>query len=1779
MELRNKRKGVPAQQQESRPSKDSSGNTSKRVKSRANNQPERASRRVRSRNGEAGPSSRHEAAPQETSAPEAGAHSSACQDIHISQRVKQEVLAEPDHVEEPARQRVMAGSPRQAEQNNADNARVASEDVARGSMSALQQLLSKIGSGIDEAGFVSLMAGTGMGGSKARFKEIINRLVTPESDAHLLTALEDLSTSLSMANEDQLLSFPMDVVAPVLVRCLRSNSHNPNTAVYAARIVAWLADISPQTSCTKLVNHNVITALCARLLDIEFIDVAESCLSALSKLSAHVPEACLRQGGMMATLSYLNFLPDVVQRTAVSTAAAMAARTTSETMPLAMEALPHLLALLDDCKDTPILNSACSALDHITSAATKEDAGAAIHQIAAYGVVDKALPLLDISTVGAVQSHLSSTSFFLLLSTATTCALNSADLAHCMLEGGLHVAVHSLLAHSGVALANNEATSAIRTQQQLAQVLQLLEAMLPQVPAVQLMVSNGSLAVLNAHAAEAGPAERIHFLQSHGEIRDRLCTLFLPLMHQIYTVHSSVAVRSKCITVLASLLHSSSSDHLAASLCDVPFSSFIKSLLHDEDADAVAAGIVFSQLLLHKIPTVFEPAFAKEGTYVALQKLAATAPPPPKPKLQVRTRSMAKAAPPASPDPEPHTTSAVACAVVARRLLAEHFRDSSRVETEGLATLRQLCDRLQGSNSLAAFEELLQILVDPSRISAFELHASGALPTLIRFLSGDGLGTDSQRISRLQAVLTLLMARPGNMHRPAVTYVARKLTSVLEALDEFDLKVNPAPRFVASAFSRGRSVSLANMSAHQQSLYALTQPVKLTLRSAPGSKLRDCTSSTVLVEPLARLTAVEDFVRGRIRPSSVHEVRVDHRSGSDTAPSTQQKPGCEAANPADRNAAAELSGSKRLTRSHTRVDSAKACTTRGLDADGSECREDMPPSLDSGNDLTAQMSAAEAVQQATRDARHAVEEDMRHQVEERMRAAHEMFAAGGAFDGDALDRMMAADYAGALEHHEDEDDMDDDDHMHDEDVDDEDMDEDGLGSSADLPTVQDLQLEDQLEGATPPPPPPPHALSSAGAAAPPRVNHGGADATEGAASGAPAASGGSGPPFRRSSSTAVDLDDRSVVLMVNGKMLPRSFNVLQAAMQAAQHSSGGSLENAGSLWGDVHLLHYALASEVPDAVSATGLSVGDPCGSSRSGAWPVCDRELHILNAVEAAAEVPNGLSDVPPCAMNCLVLLQLLERIITETPCASLVAEVTGGSPYNRPADIVTSFNSTRTNARLLHQLNDVIAICGNNLPPWVKHLPHSFKCLLPFETRRRFLLVTGFDIPRTLTSMQMLMREEGTLTDVPGGPSGPFEMRVARIQRQKVRVSRQRILDSAIKVFSMNASVRSVLEFEFFNEVGTGLGPTLEFYALLASELQRSSLGLWQDHHTAPEIHDKPPSVGTAAVAAASVLPSKLSQSSTPLSRTSADIIHSPAGLFPRPYMPGKCPKKVIATFDMMGKAVAKCFQDSRLMDLNLSLPFISLLQHKSLDFAHLEVLDSRAAWTLVKVKNAAKAARGRRTGKHSDGWKVEDLCLYFILPGYPEYELVPGGTDIEVTSRNAEEYCDLVVAAFLENGVRTQMDAFMQGFDAVFDSRKLNCIYEEEVEMLLRGIGEKWSEECVMGAIKCDHGYSRHSPAVQNFVRALTELSSEEQRAFLRFVTGSPRLPYGGIAALRPRLTIVKKHSGDDENGTHDKELPSVMTCANYIKLPQYSSQAVCARQLRLAYREGQGSFDLS
>ena len=65
--------------------------------------------------------------------------------------------------------------------------------------------------------------------------------------------------------------------------------------------------------------------------------------------------------------------------------------------------------------------------------------------------------------------------------------------------------------------------------------------------------------------------------------------------------------------------------------------------------------------------------------------------------------------------------------------------------------------------------------------------------------------------------------------------------------------------------------------------------------------------------------------------------------------------------------------------------------------------------------------------------------------------------------------------------------------------------------------------------------------------------------------------------------------------------------------------------------------------------------------------------------------------------------------------------------------------------------------------------------------------------------------------------------------------------------------------------------------------------------------------------------------------------------------------------------------------------------------------------------------------------------------------------------------------------------------------------------------------------------------------------------------------------GFHSLHPPLTIVRKSLEQDQKA--DTYLPSVMTCMNYLKLPEYSSMAVMHERLMTAMDEGQLSFHLS
>lgn len=208
---------------------------------------------------------------------------------------------------------------------------------------------------------------------------------------------------------------------------------------------------------------------------------------------------------------------------------------------------------------------------------------------------------------------------------------------------------------------------------------------------------------------------------------------------------------------------------------------------------------------------------------------------------------------------------------------------------------------------------------------------------------------------------------------------------------------------------------------------------------------------------------------------------------------------------------------------------------------------------------------------------------------------------------------------------------------------------------------------------------------------------------------------------------------------------------------------------------------------------------------------------------------------------------------------------------------------------------------------------------------------------------------------------------------------------------------------------------------------------------------------------------------------------------------------------------------------------------------------------------------------------GTQIEELCLSFVLPGYDNIELKENGKHIHVSLDNLQEYINLVLKFTLFQDI--QISAFKDGLNSVIPIEMLKCFASEELEFLICGASdESWDISTLQDNIIPAHGYFTSSSTFQNLLIVMSQFSTNEKRSFLQFVTGCPRLPVGGFASMAPKLTVVKKDP--ERPGMHpDEYLPSVMTCHNYLKIPDYSSIDILQRSLKFGMEEGHEAFHLS
>ncbi|KAK5156828.1 hypothetical protein LTR04_005535, partial [Oleoguttula sp. CCFEE 6159] len=1607
-----------------------------------------------------------------------------------------------------------------------------------------------------------------MSGMSSRLRVILENLRAKNDPSVQLIALQELSEILLVSTEDNLAGhFSPDQFVKELVALMQPSEfgeENPEMMLLACRCIANLMEALP-ASTANVVYGGAVPVLCQKLLEIHYIDLAEQALSTLEKISVEFPASIVREGGLTACLTYLDFFATSTQRTAVVTAANCCRNIPEDSFPVVRDVMPILLNVLGS-SDQRVVEQGSLCVCRVIESFKYQDTK--LEELVSADLLKAVLRLLLPGSTNMIGANIHTQFLRALSITARASPQLSADLLKMNIVDTLYQILTGVSPPSGsqdIAMKidkNIVMQALIRTPRD--QVFETLNVVCELLPSVSLEgltflddlfdagYPGDELISLSTRSRKSPNDKRLELLEGCKEEVKRFAVILLPTLTHAYTSTVNLSVRQKVLTAQLKMLSNLDIDILEEALRSVAYASYLASILsQQENATLVTFALQAAELLLKRLEPVYRHQFYREGVISEIAKLANR----PIAVVEEDKKSHKPAAKSDVPDPYTMGTSSSAGD-------SDNNEEPDDVEDNGAESEDEDHDddndgdhnESDGSSSsserhcpppppLSSVQDIITMRAKKF-VQAHETDigkemrdkAAGVLEDL-RGLAKDikscYLGHGNSDGSKLFARLAKYF--DGDALESITSY--ELLTSgIVEVL----LDVFTAPDTQASSEARSAFLQVF-MGTHLQSDFVGSDG---TTNTAPFS---------VLVHKLQDLLSRSEH----FEVITVHQNSFDSNRSSAASMLAKQL--------RIKLFADEESGIPKPYR-NIMVSIHAIATFKALD-----------------DYLRPRISLAER----PRTARH----------REGMSGAIAAYAAamsgrgetesrgttGGAPDASAplasstnrtVSRKSTKPKPPTPSTTEQ------------------------LGVNTEKPaSTRRTSRRHQAQASPPDLPPPPTTLQSSD----PAEDHlECADETQ-------LSDGSSG------SNSALDAlvddlegevdedvpDPSAVNLEVasTGKVTARKEDdgTRVATPQGSQGSATSRLSSAARLSAMQQLLSTPTSSNRPISYAAAiqsvpqdwhiEFSVGDqpiandttiyravhfnqtqPDDVSLRNVWsathtikfkrvqgPPPKESTSLTPPPEltssTASDLPQSL-DKNPTTSGILRLMSILHELNSNLD--DVLAENKGGVKVN--AEPLSQFVNTKLTAKLNRQLEEPLIVASNCLPSWSEDLARLYPFLFPFETRHLFLQSTSLGYSRSMTRWQNAQSTSDSRHDR-YRDERPF---LGRLQRQKVRLSRSRILESAIKVMELYGSSASVLEVEYFEEVGTGLGPTLEFYSTVSKEFSKKKTKLWREN----ESYDND------------------------------EYAFGKRGLFPAPMSEDQANdengQRVLHLYKMLGKFVARSMLDSRIIDISFNPTFFRIGDGSATVTPSLGAVgsvDHDLANSLKLLKQFASAKRaiqedGTLTAAQKvqaaseieiAGAHVEDLGLDFTLPGYPHIELQPNGADIHVTIDNVGLYVQQVIEFTLGRGVQKQVDAFRAGFSQVFPYSALKAFTPDELVMLFGRVDEDWSLETLMDSIKADHGYNLDSKSVRNLLQTMSELDAPARRDFLQFVTGSPKLPIGGFKSLTPMFTVVCKPS--EAPFTSDDYLPSVMTCVNYLKMPDYSSLEVLRKRLHVAINEGQ------
>lgn len=1586
-------------------------------------------------------------------------------------------------------------------------------------------------------GMSALRALSGMvSGMGSRMRGFLEQLRQKDDPTAQYLALQELSEILLISTEDNLAGhLSPDAFSKEFISLMGPNifgDDNAEMQLIACRCLANLIEAMPAATASVVYN-GAVPVLIGKLKDIQYMDLAEQALITLEKISGEFPAAIASEGGLKACLEYLDFFATGVQRTAVTTAANCARNIPEEAFNSITDIMPILLNVLNS-SDQRVVEQGCLCVSRIVESFKYQDDK--LEELMSADLLRAILRLLLPGATNLIGPAIHTQFLRVLAITARASPSLSAELFKMNVVDTLYQVLTGVSPPSGVENVAQNIDSVVimqalihRPRDQVFETLNVVCELLPGLDrsAISYLLelhehSTSGERSTTESAAEAIQSRKDSLHSCRAELR-RFAIVLFPTLTDAYSSTVNLSVRQKVLLAQLRMLSNLGTDILQDALRPVPYASFLASILSQQDHPAlITFALQAAELLLQRLEPIYRYQFYREGVIAEVKKLAAR--PIASTKTELPETPEKARAEPVTEQQEPRAAEAAAVAAIEEPRDAEsvedpkdedndededgmdiafvdedHEEDSEDEDSDGdtrpsdadpasyQATLQQhittkvarsfierhdndagrqmlgkatkILDDLQQlvadiadayytartDDGLTLFRELAQHFEGDAleSITSYELLSSKIIGTLLDVFQDNDV--DVSRQARA-AFTQVFMGSPvkSSIRTASSDSPVTPFSVLVQKLQDL---LSRAEHFEVVTVNQNAFESNRSNAA---SMLAKQIRIRLVADETSGipATFRNI---MVSIHAIANFKSLDEYLRPRI----VMTERPRRQRDASEAAAMYERMIAEAAGgraglpfgypPPD----ALLAGRSPNPASRAEASSRPSSSRSGTKKSSAKAKAPASPPADARQAPDSEHAASSSSRRSTRRATR--ESALASPTERPQETAAE--------SGDAP--LECADETG-IEN------------------------DGGLDSESAMDALVD-EFEEELETQERPDP---SAVSM-------EVGSSGkvtARDEDGARIGTPAQSQTTTPtrlaPPGRSSSTLArsllaSLPSRSMSYAAAAQAMPTDWHLefsvngqpissSTTIYRAVHNSQPADADRHGrSTWNAIHTINL---KRVPGpAPPETGI----------------------ISNASEPSAisGLPQSL-DKNPITARILRLLHILHDMNSNLD--DVLSENRLAAKVN--TEPLSAFVNTKLTAKLNRQLEEPLIVASNTLPSWSEDLARLYPFLFPFESRHLFLQSTSFGYSRSMTRWQNAQSS----SDSRRLSERPY---LGRLQRQKVRISRVKLLESAIKVMELYGASPSTLEVEYFEEVGTGLGPTLEFYSNVSKEFSKKKLRLWRENEAAD-----------------------------------SDVYaFAKRGLYPAPMSEAQLSddngQKVLTLFKMLGKFVARSMIDSRIIDISFNPAFFraSFDADEPLPpLGAVKAIDEGLAsslQTLKQLANAKKkieekaglspAQKAQKISRIQIGdVSVDDMGLDFTLPGYSNIDLIPNGSDTPVTIDNVGLYVDKVVDFTLRRGVQKQIEAFRSGFSQVFPYTALRAFTPDELVMLFGRVNEDWSLETLTDSIKADHGYNMDSHSVRNLLQLMSEFEPAARRDFLQFVTGSPKLPIGGTCPLPSR-----------------------------------------------------------